>query len=246
MLGRGDHVGLRRVRHDDATPGRGLDVHVVDTDTSTCHRAQPVGLRQQVGVDLGGRADHDAVELGDALLEFGPAPAGADLDVEAGRTQQVDARRADLLGDQHSHHCDATTQSMQAVSASTSAGSTAGNIPTRNWLRPSLRYGSTSTIPFARSVFAIAAASTSSVKSIVPTTRDRFAGSVTNGVANSDFSAHSYSRVDDAVVRATQKSSPPPAEHPFELVGEQQQRGEGGRVVRLVLPRVLERGGQRQ
>ena len=32
-----------------------------------------------------------------------------------------------------------TTQSTQAVSASTSAGSTAGNIATRSWLRPSLR-----------------------------------------------------------------------------------------------------------
>ena len=32
-----------------------------------------------------------------------------------------------------------TTWSMQAVSALTSSGSTAGNMPTRSWLRPSLR-----------------------------------------------------------------------------------------------------------
>ena len=76
-----------------------------------------------------------------------------------------------------------TTQSMHAVSACTSPGSTAGNIPIRSWLRPSLRYGSVSTIPFARSVFATTAASTSSLKSIVPTTSERFAGSATNGVA---------------------------------------------------------------
>ena len=74
---------------------------------------------------------------------------------------------------------------MQAVSASTSAGSIAGNIPIRSWLRPSLRYGSTSTIPFSRSVAASAAASTASSKSIVPTTAERFAGSATNGVAYS-------------------------------------------------------------
>ena len=43
---------------------------------------------------------------------------------------------------------------MQAVSARTSSGSIAGNIATRNWLRPSLRYGSTSTTPLARSVAA--------------------------------------------------------------------------------------------
>ena len=40
---------------------------------------------------------------------------------------------------------------MHAVNASTSAGSTAGNIETRSWLRPSLRYGSVSTTPCARS-----------------------------------------------------------------------------------------------
>jgi hypothetical protein len=46
-----------------------------------------------------------------------------------------------------------------------------------------------STIPFARSTFATAAASTESAKSIVPTTSERSAGSVTNGVAYGDFSA---------------------------------------------------------
>ena len=78
---------------------------------------------------------------------------------------------------------------MQAVSASTSAVGIAGNIPIRSWLRPSLRYGSTSTMPFARRVAASAAASTPSSKSIVPTTSERFAGSATNGVANSRSSA---------------------------------------------------------
>ena len=83
-----------------------------------------------------------------------------------------------------------TIQSMQAVSAETSSGSTAGNIPIRSWLRPSLRYGSVSTTPLARRIRAIAAASTSSEKSMVPTTSERRAGSVTNGVANSASSAH--------------------------------------------------------
>ena len=44
------------------------------------------------------------------------------------------------------------TQSMQRVSRLTSSGSTLGNMPTRSWLRPSLRYGSVSTTPLARSV----------------------------------------------------------------------------------------------
>src|SRR6185312_598639 len=80
------------------------------------------------------------------------------------------------------HQSRSTTQSMHSVSALTSSGSTAGNIATRNWLRPSLRYGSVSTMPLARKIFATAAASTSSAKSIVPTTWDRSSGSVTKGV----------------------------------------------------------------
>jgi hypothetical protein len=51
-----------------------------------------------------------------------------------------------------------------------------GNIAMRNWLRPSLRYGSVSTMPLARSAVAMADASTPSTKSIVPTTLDRSAG----------------------------------------------------------------------
>ena len=58
-------------------------------------------------------------------------------------------------------------------------------MPIRSWLRPSLRYGSVSTIPLARSILATAAASTASTKSMVPTTCERCAGSATNGVAYS-------------------------------------------------------------
>ena len=62
---------------------------------------------------------------------------------------------------------------MQAVRAATSAGSVAGNIATRSWLRPSLRYGSVSTMPLARSALATAAASIESSKSMVPMTCER-------------------------------------------------------------------------
>ena len=96
-----------------------------------------------------------------------------------------------------------------AVNASTSSGSTAGYIPIRSWLRPSLRYGSVSTIPFARSTFAIVAASTESSKSTVPTTSERSAGSVTNGSAYGAFSAHRYSRPEESPVRDTAQSRPP-------------------------------------
>ena len=75
-----------------------------------------------------------------------------------------------------------TTQSTHWVSASTSDGSTAGNMPMRSWLRPSLRYESVSTMPLSRSTDETVGASTP-VRSTVPTTADRCAGSATNGVA---------------------------------------------------------------
>src|SRR5689334_17016044 len=98
---------------------------------------------------------------------------------------------------------------MHLVSADTSSGSTAGNIPIRSWLRPSLRYGSVSTIPLARSTAATVLALTLSAKSTVPTTGERLAGSATNGVAYGEDSAHAYSRDDESVVRLTHQSSPP-------------------------------------
>src|SRR5262245_34629072 len=98
---------------------------------------------------------------------------------------------------------------MHRVRASTSSGSTAGNMPTRSWLRPSLRYGSTSTTPLERSVLATAAASTASSKSTVPTTSERASESCTYGVVYDVLSAHAYRRDDESVVRPTVHFSPP-------------------------------------
>jgi hypothetical protein len=64
----------------------------------------------------------------------------------------------------------------------------AGNSAMRSWLRPSLRYGSTSTMPLARRAAHRASPSTP-VKSMVAVTWLRAAGSATNGEANSRASA---------------------------------------------------------
>src|SRR5207253_11071321 len=123
------------------------------------------------------------------------APVRFQVDVEA-VAQERDARVPELLrdevldalvvreigGEPHSAILSAT-HAMHAVRACTSAGSVTGNMPSRSWLRPSLRYGSTSTMPFSRSVAASADASTRSSKSTVPTTSERLAGSATNGAA---------------------------------------------------------------
>src|SRR5690606_32095076 len=117
-------------------------------------------------------------------------------------------RRAPALIAVLSQSCP-TTQSIERVSCETSSGSMAGNMPTRSWLRPSLRYGSVSTMPLARRILATWAASTASSKSMVPTTCERCAGSVTYGVAKELDSAHEYRREDESRVRLTVQSRPP-------------------------------------
>ena len=101
-------------------------------------------------------------------------------------------------------------------------------------------------MPLARRAAARAAASTESSKSIVPTTSERLAGSATNGVATSlrlgpaVEAAGGVGGALDAPVEAAV------AEHPLDLVGEQQQGRQRRRVVGLLLARVLERGLQRE
>ena len=135
---------------------------------------------------------------------------------------------------------------MQAVSAWTSVGSTAGNMPIRSWLRPSLRYGSVSTIPFARKhlrdergVDALGEVDRADDERALGTVRDE--------------RCRVLRRLGPAIQVVRRASGPPDApvqpavvEHPLDLVGEQEQRCERRRVVGLVLGRVVERGGERQ
>jgi hypothetical protein len=67
VLGGRDHVGLRRVGDDDPALGGGDDVDVVDTDAGAADGAQVVGTAQQLGVELGRRADQDAVVAADSV-----------------------------------------------------------------------------------------------------------------------------------------------------------------------------------
>ena len=101
VLGRRDDVRLGRVGYDHSAAGGRIDIDVVDADTGTGHDLQAVGLGQQVSIDLGGRADQDAVEVGDASLELGAIPRCAQLDLEPGGTQQLDSGIADLLRDEN-------------------------------------------------------------------------------------------------------------------------------------------------
>ena len=211
----------RGVRDHDPALGRRLDVDVVDAHARAADRPQARRALDQLGGHLRRRADQDAVVVADALCQLLVAPVEPQVDVEV-LAQQLDARVADLLLDEH------LRTRRQPASALMSRASrrpsrcrrsaparrrcrSPGTSPIRSWLRPSLRYGSTSTMPFARSVDATAAASTASSKSIVPTTSERFAGSATNGVVYEVRSAQPYRCSEDARVRATHQSRPPPS-----------------------------------
>ena len=103
VLGGGDHVGLRRVRHDHAALGGGLHVHVVHPHPRAADGLQPVGALEQACIELRGGADQDPVELADAALQLGLVPVDPDLDLEPGVAQQLHAGVTDLLPDEDLH-----------------------------------------------------------------------------------------------------------------------------------------------
>jgi hypothetical protein len=99
-LGCGDDVGLRCVGDQDSALGRGRHVDVVDSDAGPADRLQPPRVFEQRGVELGRRADQDAVELPDPLAQLLGRPADPELDLEV-LLEQAHAGVADLLGHQH-------------------------------------------------------------------------------------------------------------------------------------------------
>ncbi len=144
MLGRRNDVRLRSVRDDDSPSRGGLHVDVVDPHAGPCDHTQAARELDQLGGHLRGRADHDALVDADPLPQLLLAPVEAQVDVEV-VAQQLHPGVPDLLLDEDpgppvlAHGIRSTTHSMDSVRACTSAGSTAGNIPIRSWLRPSLR-----------------------------------------------------------------------------------------------------------
>ena len=100
-------------------------------------------------------------------------------------------------------------------------------------------------MPFARRVAATCAASTPSAKSIVPTTSERLAriGDERRRVRRRPRPSR-RARPRTASCARTHQSRPPLREHPVQLLGEQHERRERGRVERLVLARVGQRGAE--
>ncbi len=146
VLGGRDHVRLRRVGDDDPAFGR----------RRRRRRCRPRRRRARRPAAGRRRSSSSASSFVAERIRI-PSNSPEPLRRAAHATSRSRARRrsarvsssmpdvADLLGDEHPGrsavtfsvtHPDALrTQSMQAVSARTSAGSVAGNIATRSWLR---------------------------------------------------------------------------------------------------------------
>src|SRR5260221_1187471 len=152
VLGRGTRVRFGGVGDDDAPPGSGGNVDVVDAGAGPADHLEAAGALDQVRRDLGGGANQDRVVLADRLAQLVLRHLEAEVDIEA-LAQQLDAGVGDLLLDEDLHLVTSgafsMVQSMQAVGASTSAGPTSGNNATPRWVRPRFPYGSTSTSPLA-------------------------------------------------------------------------------------------------
>ena len=70
MLGGGDRIAERRVHHDHAARGRGRDVDIVDADAGAADHLEVGRGVEQLGGDLGRRADGEAVIVADDRLQL--------------------------------------------------------------------------------------------------------------------------------------------------------------------------------
>ncbi len=127
-----------------------------------------------------------------------------------------------------------TTWVMQPHNDAMSSGSMAGNMAMRSWLRPSLRYGSVSTIPFARST----AATGRRVDGVdeVDGAHDVAAiGRVLDeGPGEAGLLGPGVEDLGRAVAARRRPLQAAVGVHPVELLGQQEDGGQRRRVVGLV------------
>ena len=110
VLCRRDDVRLRRIRDDDATPGRRVHVDVVDPDPGPTDHLQAGRGGDHLGGHRRGGADDQRVVVPDQLLERG---FRVDIDFEP-LAEQLDAGIRDLLPNEDSGSHAATGDSNAA------------------------------------------------------------------------------------------------------------------------------------
>ena len=115
LLGSGDDGRLGRVRDDDAPPGGGFDIDVVDAHAGPPDHLEALASLDQVRRQLRRRPDDDPVVAPDDPRQVAVA---VDIDLET-RAQEIDSRLGDRLPDENSHA--AVTASAYASSARVTA-----------------------------------------------------------------------------------------------------------------------------
>ncbi len=104
MLGDGGGVPARRVHHDDAAFGRGVDVDRVDTRSGPADHFETLARLDGGASDLGGAADDQPFVLADALDQLALAERAGHVDVEPVLAERVDADGLEPVGDQNPLH----------------------------------------------------------------------------------------------------------------------------------------------
>ena len=110
VLGGGDHVAVRGVADEDASPRAGLDVDVVDADPGAPDDAEPRGVIQELGGDRGPGAGDQSVVVPDARVQRLARGLGELVDLDASFAQIREPLRGDRVDDQHAHTAQPSTE----------------------------------------------------------------------------------------------------------------------------------------
>ena len=104
VLRRGDRVAERRVHHDHAGRRGGGNIDIVDADAGATDDFEVLGRLDDVGGDLGRRADRDAVILVDDLEQFFLGKAGLYIGLDTALLEDGDGGGRQLVGNEDFRH----------------------------------------------------------------------------------------------------------------------------------------------
>ena len=104
VLGRRDHVRLRRVDDHDPVAGSCFDIDVVEADAGSADHDHAHAGRQHIRGDIGGRTDDQGVCAAHRIEQLLGGKPLAHVDLVAGRPEAFETRVGDLLGYQDAGH----------------------------------------------------------------------------------------------------------------------------------------------
>ena len=132
MFGGGDGIAEGRVHHDHAGAGGGGNVHIVHADAGAAHNLQVLRRLQDIGGQLGGAADGDAVILVNDLEQLFLAEARLHIGIHAALLEDGNGGRRQLVGDKNLGHGKLPLISCVGVRACR----VHRRVPAATWRRP--------------------------------------------------------------------------------------------------------------